>query len=321
MALLRRAQVRFTSEKKVITLSYAKEDVDAGEMVTKYQLYVLLGLAAFPNDCPERRAIIQMGNQYIEMAISVGGRFVCTNAWLGNVHQVLFVKKLVNVICKKTWEQVAQQTVEVNLWEQQAKECRARRAYAISKGVNLDSLTADEVCKSPEGLDFWATCGVSAIAGSVPKAKARAAKAKPKAIVAEGGKTLQKLEKELKDMLGTEITLTSDFAKLEVTVSGDETKFAWATTFMDEARKHKGVLTELGEGEFLAKFKAAALSPAMLKDLKKDMGDTYLTSLVSTNEKFAPAVNSFAVAISQAIYMASAVSSLSGPLMFRDAKS
>ena len=60
------------------------------------------------------------------MAKEVGGSFIATHSWLG-AEQVLYVKRLVNSSFKKEWQQVAENGVEVNLWEQRAKECSSLR--------------------------------------------------------------------------------------------------------------------------------------------------------------------------------------------------
>ena len=58
---------------------------------------------------------------------------------------------------------------KVNVWEQKAKECKARRNLALSKGCTLDKISITDVENSVEGIDGWASAQVS-VAIKPPKA-------------------------------------------------------------------------------------------------------------------------------------------------------
>ena len=282
----------------MITYSFAKEDIDAGEMVTKYQLYVLLGLAAFPTPCAERDAIIAQGDRYFDMAKEMGGRFYAHHNWLGAV-QVLYIKKLINSICRKEWAQIASQSVEVNLWEERAKECRAKRAFALAKHIHMDSVKIEDVRSSPEGLDTWASCTVSATMGSVPKPRAKA-KAKAGASSNSGGPSVGRYEIKLKSMIGTEILTLKTYNDLCKKVEQNPDKFSWATAVLADTAKQKEAVDTVANDEFLQKFKAAALCPAHMKELKKEMGDNYMAKMMTITERFQEAVEAMGKSITKA---------------------
>ena len=282
----------------MITHSFAKEDIDAGEMVTQYQLYVLLGLAAFPTPCAERDAIIAQGDRYFNMAKEMGGRFYAHHNWLGAV-QVLYIKKLINSICRKEWAQIASQSVEVNLWEERAKECRAKRAFALAKHIHMDSVKIEDVRSSPEGLDTWASCTVSATMGSVPKPRAKA-KAKAGASSNSGGPSVGRCETKLKSLIGTEILTLKTYSDLCKNVEQNPDKFSWATAVLADTAKHKEAVDTVANDDFLQKFKAAALCPAHMKELKKEMGDNYVAKMMTITARFEEAVEAMGKSITKA---------------------
>ena len=282
----------------MITHSFAKEDIDAGEMVTQYQLYVLLGLAAFPTPCAERDAIIAQGDRYFDMAKEMGGRFYAQNNWLG-AEQVLYIKKLLNSICRKEWAQIASQSVEVNLWEERGKECRAKRAFALAKHIHMDSVKIEDVRSSPEGLDTWASCTVSATMGSVPKPRAKA-KAKAGASSNSGGPSVGRYEIKLKSMIGTEILTLKTYNDLCKKVEQNPDKFSWATAVLADTAKQKEALDAVANDDFLQKFKAAALCPAHMKELKKEMGDNYVAKMMTITARFEEAVEAMGKSITKA---------------------
>ena len=282
----------------MITYSFAKEDIDAGEIVTKYQLYVLLGLAAFPTPCAERDAIIAQGDRYFDMAKEMGGRFYAHHNWLGAV-QVLYIKKLINSICRKEWAQIASQSVEVNLWEERAKECRAKPAFALAKHIHMDSVKIEDVRSSPEGLDTWASCTVSATMGSVPKPRAKA-KAKAGAASNSSGPSVGRCETKLKSLIGTEISTLKTYSDLCKNVEQNPDKFSWATRVLADTAKQKEAVDTVANDDFLQKFKAAALCPAHMKELKKEMGDNYVAKMMTITARFEEAVEAMGKSITKA---------------------
>ena len=73
----------------------------------------------------------------------------------GVPHKVLFVKKLLSTSSEKEWKQTAESSTSVNLWDKQAKECRARRAMAASLGLHIDKVSLADVEASSEGVEGW----------------------------------------------------------------------------------------------------------------------------------------------------------------------
>lgn len=185
----------------------------------------------------------------------------------------------------------------VNLWQQRAKECRAKRAFAISKNLILDSVSFQDVNKSAEGLDFWAECQVQTCVGAGPKARAKG-KAKPKPDAA--APSLVTLEKQLKQLIGSEIGVLSEFTKLDAKVKEAPDDYAWAEKVMDEARKHKTELEGMGSA-FMDRFRAAALSPSQMKELRKSVGEGYLPALIHATEKLGPGVQGITDVINKAV--------------------
>ena len=124
-----RNNFQFTSEKKVITMDHSKTEGDEGEYMTRTQLALDLGLAAFPNDCDERNDILKQRDAYWAKAVELGGRFAIDNTWL-EATQVLRIKKLFKTSCTKTWTEVAERSSTVNLWEHHMAQGKAKRQYA-----------------------------------------------------------------------------------------------------------------------------------------------------------------------------------------------
>ncbi len=97
--------------------------------MTQTQLALDLGLAAFPNDCEERKDILKQRDAYWAKAMELGGRFAIENTWL-EATQVLRIKKLFKTSCTKTWTEVAERSSTVNLWEHHMAQGKAKRQYA-----------------------------------------------------------------------------------------------------------------------------------------------------------------------------------------------
>lgn len=283
----------------MITSSFAKEDIEKGEYVTEYQLAMKLGLAAFPTECKERTAILEQAARYCSMARDVGGKFVAQNSWLG-AEQVLLVSKLLNSVCRKEWSQIASQSVEVNLWEHRAKECRAKRNYALAKGVNVESVSVEQVSSSPEGLETWASCTVACSIAAGQKEIKSKAKAKPKAPANHGAPSTAALEKQLKASIGSEITTLKVYAELVEEAQNHPDKFSWAKTVLEETAKQKQELDKVSGDDFLQSFKAAALCPLQMKELKKTAGDEYMSHLMNALKDFKPAVEAINKSITKA---------------------
>ena len=241
-----------------------------------------------------------MMNNYYDMATQTGGRFVQANNWLG-AGQVLFMRRLVSTTCKKTWEEVAQRSSEVNLWEHHALQCKARRALASHLGMHIDNVSIEMVEQTPEGVQGWADVVTTAAArgqkgggGVAPRNKAKP-KAKPKSSPGDGG-SVQALEKEAKGLLAKDMQARCDFNafkdKLQPIEAEANGSTAWAQPYISQVNDAFELINVFRTGsDFLQKFERCVLSPENLKKLKKDMGSEYHTNLVRLKDSLAEPLN------------------------------
>ena len=109
---------------------------------------------------------------------------------------------MVNSSCRKSWQMIAENLSEVNVWKQAAKECRARRALALSRGVHMDTVSLQDVKGTEGGVKYWTGITVSMDVSTQPKTKAKA-KAKSEAGGASGVKAIGTLEKTFFGLPGT----------------------------------------------------------------------------------------------------------------------
>ena len=248
--------------------------------MTQEQIAVELGLAGFPEDGPSRRKILQQASNYTQWCKTFGGRWLCFNSGIGS-ENFLWIKKMVNSSCRKSWQMIAENLSEVNVWKQAAKECRARRALALSRGVHMDTVSLQDVNGTEGGVEYWSGITVSMDVSTQPKTKAKAkAKAKSEAGGASGVKAIGTLEKTLKGYLAQEMLIKNQTEKLQNYQKGDPHNWAWADNLFNEcAAKEANPATCKGT-EFMHKFGAAALSPESLKKVKKEMGNEYHNDLV-----------------------------------------
>ena len=65
----------FTHEEREIRSEYKKENIDAGKYVTRYQLSVLLGIAACPVGTDDRKKVLAQTDRYFQFAKTHGGIF------------------------------------------------------------------------------------------------------------------------------------------------------------------------------------------------------------------------------------------------------
>ena len=187
----------------------------------------------------------------------------------------------------------------MNLWEERGKECRAKRAFALAKNIHMDSVKIEDVRSSPEGIDTWASCTLSATMGSVPKPRAKA-KAKAGASSNSGGPSVGRCETKLKSLIGTEILTLKTYSDLCKNVEQNPDKFSWATCVLADTAKQKEAVDTVANDDFLQKFKAAALCPAHMKELKKEMGDNYMAKMMTITERFQEAVEAMGKSITKA---------------------
>ena len=285
-----RQSFEFVKEERTIRSEYSKTEEDAGRMVTKAQLAVALGVTAYPEGSPGHQDVHRQVDRYFDLSKQTGGRFFVYNKWL-DAETVLLVEKLLRVTCSKSWAQIATESTTTNKWETKARECKARRAFAIAKGLHVDAVSLSQVESSPEGVAGWADTlitvggGTSSRsqpaagrgAGGLPKPKGKA-KAKPGG---EGGKTAGQYEKDLKSHISKEMTLTEEVNAFKEKLKDAEPDTAWADGYIKQLDEANKVISTFRENtQFLRSFEKACLSPEALRKLKKETGDEYQACLL-----------------------------------------
>ena len=106
----------FTKETEIIKMAFEKETIDRGNYRTEEQVAVHLGLAGFPNPCPQRDKILDMAANYVKRCKIFGGRWILQNQWLEDVAEnkedakckpepepvemYLWMEKFVNTTCR-----------------------------------------------------------------------------------------------------------------------------------------------------------------------------------------------------------------------------
>lgn len=222
---------------------------------------------------------------YKEKAIKLGGRFVQEHGMIETT-QVLFMKRLLTSYCAKDWEEVAERSSTVNLWEHHMQVCKAKRAFAAHMGLNLDAVQIEAIEKTPEGIAGWADIQPMAMVRAGPKSGP--AKAKPKAKPKTGPTdSVPAAERELKKLLAKEMEVKEDMKSFQekmdkVMAAGDSsTSTAWAELDRKAIDEFMQELVVFRDGsEFLKSFERAVLSPDALRKIKKESGTDYFSNLV-----------------------------------------
>jgi hypothetical protein len=198
----------FTKQRKIISTTHKKSTSELGEYRTRSQIAMELGAGLYTAGTLESQEVFQQADRYMSAAREIGGAFVTTNSWLG-CEQVLFIKKLTETTTTKEWHQIAESSSTVNIWEEKAKESRARRALAASKGLHVDKVSLEDVLQTPEGVEGWERAVMTLPGTAKPKCKAAAAKAKCKASQAptDGSTTPALAERQVKDVMAKEVNL------------------------------------------------------------------------------------------------------------------
>ena len=73
---------QFTTETKIIQMTYEKESIDAGSYRTQDQIAVELGLPGYPMECAARTRILNLAGGYVGRCKIFGGRWLFQNEWL-----------------------------------------------------------------------------------------------------------------------------------------------------------------------------------------------------------------------------------------------
>ena len=101
-------------------------------------------------------------------------------------------------------------------------------------------------------------------------------------------------------MIGTEILTLKTYNDLCKKVEQNPDKFSWATAVLADTAKQKEAVDTVANDDFLQKLKAAALCPAHMKELKKEMGDNYMAKMMTITERFQEAVEAMGKSITKA---------------------
>ena len=290
-----RQDFEFVTEERVITSEYKKTDTELGKLVTKAQLAVALGINAYPPGSAEHTAVMHQTDQYFTFAKDAGGMFYAYNAWL-DADTVMLVDKLLSIKCSKSWATVARQHNSISKWEQAAKECKARRAFAVAKNLHLDQVSLGMVAASAEGVQGWSETAVSVSSGSRPSGggggggvgtgtrgepRTPRAKAKAKARASgDGSKSVSQHEKELKHLISKEMSVQEDTAsfknKLEKT-----SDIQWCHAYLGELDEYTKSCSMFRENsDFLRSFEKSCLSTDATKRLRKESGLDYQAKLI-----------------------------------------
>lgn len=166
----------------------------------------------------------------------------------------------------------------------------------------LDAVTIEMVKDTPEGISGWAdvmvTAAVAAKARAAPKTKAKAktkATAKPK----PGDKPYdltdaRNPERDCKGIMAALQTSDNSMSKLRDTIASDPETFAWTANFIkhyqDFVNDMDSKLMALNIKDFMLEFRASALSPQALRELKKRYRDSYNSKLVKFCVNVGPVV-------------------------------
>ena len=277
----------FTTERRTIELSFRKEHSDEGTYMNEIQIARELGGV----DSVEAQR--QTAN-YIVKCRSMGKPFVLRNDWT-MAENFLYVKHLVTATHTKEWKDIVEKSNTVNVWEERAKECRARRNYSVSHGTALERVTLDMLSSSEQGIQGYADMVVAvaskAKAKTQPKSKATA-KAKAKACEDKN----VNVEKALRSLIAANYGQTNSMTKIAKQIEAEREQFEWARGFLEqlaELGKQK-LQVEDAHDAFIKRFAAAVMCAVAMKDLKKAIGDEYQTMLIRSVDCYKPLVDKFA---------------------------
>ena len=81
--------------------------------------------------------------------------FTQWNSWT-KTDTFLLVEKLSSSTQAQEWQEVVEQVDNSCSFEQEALRIKARRKYAVVKAVPFESVTVEDVERSPQGLHGWA---------------------------------------------------------------------------------------------------------------------------------------------------------------------
>jgi uncharacterized protein YfiM (DUF2279 family) len=279
----------FTSERRQISVSFKKKTEDQGKYLNELQIARELG----GNDSVEaqRQAV-----NYMQKCTEFGAPFILYNEWTKS-QTFLYVERLISSSHEKEWIDVVEQSNSSNIWEDRAKECRARRNYAAQHNLCLERVSLDMVQSTELGVDGYAEIVVAIAAKAKAKASAKTkatAKTKVKAIAAEGGAV--NVEKTLRSLIALDFSQTIAMTKIAQRVESCAEKWSWAKDFLQEltglATDKHGV--KVAHDGFLQSYAASVVCPTAMKELRKKIGKDYTTMLIRTMDAYKPLVDKYA---------------------------
>ena len=297
---------QFAKECKRVVLKTEKSIEDAGEMLPMVTIARRLG-GADNSEC------LAMARGYCATAEQVGGAFVADSSWLG-CRTYLFIQRLTRSRCVKEWSLVTESSATINVWEERARECMAKTKFAWYHGRDPKSVELSEVSASEQGIAGWADASITAPATAIGKASPLAlataiSKASapgkshkrggtgetpspaPKVPKKYPASTSKKAEADCKETVSRYNSLVLKVKEYREAADASPTEWTWGQTWLAQSRAFVDQLEEkisTFEDDFAAKFMAAALSPAMLRDLKKRVGSRYDTMLILLRESLQP---------------------------------
>lgn len=241
--------------------------------------------------------------------------FVVYNEWTQS-ENYLYIERLLEETNIETWTVESKAMNSVNLWQEKAMICKARRHYADHLGRSLESVSKEEVEKSSLGLEGWAEAtlalSVASPSGSnainVPKPKARS---KPKASPKPKPQTKSNDETEAKAILVQFDRCEFEMQKIQNMVIANPVKWDWAKGYIrnynDKATAYKSDTQD--SEDFMSQFKASALSAQSMRQFKKDTAQQFDSTLQNFVTKTKPLIMDMACTVGKIQSMAAAENS------------
>ena len=113
---------------------------------------------------------------------------------------------------------------------------------------------------------------------------------KPPKPAAKAASPAQKAERDAKSVLARHTHCANELAKMKAAVADPRT-LAWAQGYVDTATSAQASLTGIyGQSPFPNELRAASLSPVLMKQLKKEYGDSFLSKIIQLTTEQEPHV-------------------------------
>ena len=266
---------QFCRESKTVINKQARRVEDLGELLPEITIASRLGSATL-------KETKDMAASYVAMCVRMGPPFLQYNSWLGTTCY-LYIIRLISSRCEKEWRQATEHYSEINVWETRINEQKAIKKFAHFHLRKPEAVTLEEIEQSALGVKGWAEAQVSMVlhpcskqgndqGGSAPPS-AKKAKPSPKA-TALGGTTLGAAEKGAKEMVSLHCNMDLEFRTLHDLLERQSEQWKWSPSYLDKLVNFEADVKSFEnscEDDFYRKFKAAALSPQMLKALQRPL--------------------------------------------------